>query len=108
MVVAYLRFFFFAPEKDRDGVIATVEDARAAEEREANRLRKILEGAGKLSPLPSGANGTVAAANGTSVGDADNAGGGYRDELAVGAEVCQGCTTKRQDDTTLLLVKRSK
>lgn len=83
---------FFAWEQDRDGVIATVEDARAAQEREAERLRQILEGADKLPPRPGGANGMVAASNGTP-GDADNTQGEYRDELAVGAEVCEVCTT---------------
>lgn len=90
-------------EQDRDGVIATVEDARAAQEREADRLRNILEGAGKLSQPPFGSNSTVFPANGTLGKDANNAGGGYRDELAVGAEVCQGCTYCK----ILLFVKRS-
>lgn len=81
-----LFFFVFVCEQDRDGVIAAVEDARAAQEREAGRLRQILEGTGKLPPPPAGANGMVGAANGAS-GDAGNADGGYRDELAVSAEV---------------------
>lgn len=108
-------------EQDRDGVIATVEDARAAQESEADRLRHLLEGSGKLPPTRAGANGTVVApANGsTSGGDADNAAGGYRDELAVSAEVRQvsgvrgarlndANRRKRQLLCTFLLVKWSK
>lgn len=91
-----------------------MEDARAAQEREADRLRHILEGAGKLPPPRAGANGTaVAAANGsTSGGDADNAAGGYRDELAVSAEVRQvsGVARQnganRQNDTTMYIPTR--
>lgn len=86
-LILFILRFFSVWEQDRDGVIAAVEDARAAQEREADKLRQILEGNGKLSPSPSGANGVTGVANGTS-GDAERVDGGYRDELAVSAEVC--------------------
>lgn len=83
-------------EQDRDGVIAAVEDARVAQERDADRLRERLRGLGKLSHGPQGENGE---ANGTlegTVHDDDDTGsvdegvangGGRRDELIEGAEV---------------------
>lgn len=55
-----------AVEQDRDAVIAVVEDARAAQERQAERLRDKLSGFGKaLSPLAPRTNGTAATAAAT-------------------------------------------
>jgi len=60
-------------EQDRDAVIAVVEDARAAQEREAERLRDKLSGFGKtLTPLAPRTNGEASAS-------ASNGGGTLRD-----------------------------
>lgn len=65
-------------KQDRDAVIAVVEDARAAQEREIERLREKLDGFGKtLTPLAPRTNGTGATAAGTATGTAN--GGTLRD-----------------------------
>lgn len=74
-----------------------MEDARAAQERDADRLRERLRGLGKLSQGPrvaanGEANGTLEGTMHDEAGSVDEAGstsggGGGRDELIEGAEV---------------------
>eukprot|EP00903_Cladosiphon_okamuranus_P005357 g5352.t1 len=69
--------------EDRDAVIAVVEDARAAQEREAERLRDKLDGFGKaLTPLAPRTNGTGATVAGNATGTAN---GGSVRELGFSA-----------------------
>lgn len=90
----------YPAEQDRDAVIAVVEDARAAQEREAERLRDKLSGFGKtLTPLAprtngngttaTGAAGAAATANGGSLREFSfsEGGEGGRDDLVDSAEV---------------------
>lgn len=86
-------------EQDRDAVIAVVEDARASQEREAERLRDKLSGFGKtLTPLAPRTNGAAAAGGGVSATGTANGGTlrefsfsdgdeGWRDEMVDSAEV---------------------
>lgn len=82
-------------KQDRDAVIAVVEDARAAQEREAERLRDKLSGFGKtLTPLAPRTNGEPASATSTANGGtlrefslSDGVEGG-RNDLVDSAEVC--------------------
>lgn len=79
-------------EQDRDAVIAVVEDARAAQEREAERLRDKLSGFGKtLTPLAPRTNGTAGAATANGGGlrelSLSEGGEGDRDDLVDSAEV---------------------
>lgn len=85
-------FSFFG--QDRDGVIAAVEDARAAQEREAEHLRDKLRGLGKLLSPPRELNSKAGIANGNghvrgngAWGGADSRGEGAQDQLAEGEEV---------------------
>lgn len=80
-------------EQDRDAVIAAVEDARAKQEREADRLRDKLSGFGKavtpLTPRSSRTNG-AADANGNGgggPGDLSGADEGEREDLVDSDEV---------------------
>lgn len=66
-------------------MIAAVEDARAAQEREAERLRDKLRGMGMLSPPHAGANGN--SGNDSLGGGFDDADEGGRDTLVDGEEV---------------------
>lgn len=82
-------------KQDRDAVIAAVEDARAAQEREAERLRDKLSGFGKtLTPLTARTNGTAstAATNGGTLRDFSGGNEGGRDDLVDSAEVGFSCT----------------
>lgn len=80
-----------ATKQDRDAVIAVVEDARAAQEREAERLRDKLSGLGKsLTPVDPHANGAAVSANGDSVNDFSNASDDGHDDQVGNAEVRLG------------------
>ncbi|CAM9275437.1 unnamed protein product [Scytosiphon promiscuus] len=78
-----------AEVEDRDAVIAAVEDARAKQEREAERLRDKLSGFGKtLSPLASRTNGPAGntANGGGATKDFSGADEGGREDLVDSAE----------------------
>ena len=71
--------------QDRDNIIAAVEDARATQEREAERLRDKLRGLGILQPALAGEpNGDSGVSNGMSEG----AGKG-RDMTTVREDYCE-------------------